>query len=212
MKLNSYRTIILEEETQLELGGINKHSTSVVFPVSDYKEIQGDKITLIGPEIKEIKENNISLGQIIILYGKNISESNYTDLQGLQFISDSIEGFMIRSIPRRFWCRISKKAISKGFSLEILGNSMVKLFKVRFPDLIEAVEVVFISSEEQHIKKFESVISKIREIYKKNWAKKVEEWKNRVDCNYDWACDICPYNETCEAITEMDEKRDKMGL
>lgn len=207
VKLDSFKEIILEEETQIELGGIKNYSTSVIYPVSDKNCIRDGKIILIGPEIQEIQENNIDFGQIIIIAGENISESHYTDFQRLQFISDSIEGFMIRSIPRRFWCRISKDAIKKGFSFNLLGNSIIYLFKKQFPELIEAVEIIFISANEQNIKKFEEVISKIREIYKRNWAKKIEEWKERVDCNYDWVCEVCPFNETCYNISDIYELR-----
>ncbi len=199
----------MEEETRLELGGINQYSTSLVFPTNSLKEIVDGRITLIGPEIENIQEPRISFGQIIILGGKKISESHYPDLQRMQFISDSIEGYMIRSIPRRFWCRIGKKLIDKGFSFEILGNAIAYLYKAQFPDLIEGVEIIFISASEENIKKFDVVISKIREIFKKKWEEKVEEWKKRVDCDYDWACDICPYNETCESISEIDEQREK---
>jgi CO dehydrogenase/acetyl-CoA synthase beta subunit len=211
LNLNSYKTIILEEETQLELGGIDRYSTSVVFPTNSVQEIEDGRITLIGPEIKNIQENLISFGQIIVLGGKNISETQYTDLQRMQFVSDSIEGFMIRSIPRRFWCRISKEVINKGFSFELLGNAITHLYKTQFPDLIEAVEVLFVSASEENLKKFDIVISKIREIFKKKWEEKVEEWKKRVDCDYDWACDDCPYNETCESISEIDDQREQMG-
>ncbi len=207
VKLDTYKEIILEEETQIELGGINKYSTSVIFPLSNKNNIQNGQITLIGPEIQEIRENNIDFGQIIIIGGKKISESHYNDFQRLQFISDGIQGFVIRSIPRRFWCRISKDAIKKGFSFNLLGNSIIYLFKKQFPELIEAIEIIFISASELNIKKFEEVISKIREIYKRNWAKKIEEWKERVDCNYDWVCDVCPYNETCYNISDIYELR-----
>ena len=71
LNLNSYKTIILEEETQLELGGIDQYSTSLVFPTNSLKEIEDGRITLIGPEIKNIQENRISFGQIIVLGGKS---------------------------------------------------------------------------------------------------------------------------------------------
>jgi len=207
VKLDSSKEIILEKETQIELGGINNYSTSVIYPISDKNCIQDGKISLIGPDIQEIQENNIDFGQIIIVAGEKISKSHYTNIQRLQFISDSIEGFMIRSIPRRFWCRISKEVIEKGFSFKILGNSMIYLFKQQFPAIIEAVEIIFISKNKQNIQKFEPVISKIRDIYKKNWKKKIEEWKKKVDCNYDWVCDVCPYNKTCYNISDIYELR-----
>ena len=62
VKLDSYKEIILQEETELELGGISRKSFSLVYPIQNpnFKEfLKNGAITLIGPEIKDISTPSI---------------------------------------------------------------------------------------------------------------------------------------------------------
>ena len=121
IKLDNYKEIILQEETKLELGGINRKSFSLVYALSKpiFKKLLNDKlITLIGPEIKDISESSIDFGMIILIGGKNITEKDQDAFKRFNFISNGIEGFLIRSVPRRFWCRISSAIIEKKFSFQ----------------------------------------------------------------------------------------------
>ena len=118
--LNDYKEIILEEETGLELGGVNKKSFSIIYPISDVELVENGKITLLGREFNEIVDTNIDFGMMILIGINKASDKRVADLKHLNFISNSIEGFSIRTIPRRFWCRISRSVLKKGFSFEFL--------------------------------------------------------------------------------------------
>ena len=66
VKLDHYKEIILQEETRLELGGINKKSFSLIFPIPEIELIEDGKITILGNEINSIKEGSVDFGIFII--------------------------------------------------------------------------------------------------------------------------------------------------
>ena len=208
--LNGYKEIILEEETGLELGGVNRKSFSIIFPIKDSQLIEHGKITLLGTEIHEISEPNIDFGLMILIGINNATEKDKEELNQLNFVSNSIEGFSIRTIPRRFWCRISKSALEKGFSFEFLGKAIITLYKQKFKDLVESIEVIFINSDPNSIEQFIVLSSDIVSKFKEKWKKKIEEWRKRIDCEYDWGCNICPYQEECYELKQVLVSREKL--
>jgi CO dehydrogenase/acetyl-CoA synthase beta subunit len=88
---------------------------------------------------------------------KEVSSNKFKDLSSFTFISNSIEGFSIRSIPRKFWSRISRNMLNKGFSFEFLANAIIYLYRKKFKDLIEAIELIVISSYSDSIDEFLSI-------------------------------------------------------
>ncbi len=212
VELDKHKEIILQEETKLELGGINKKSFSLVYPFSELDFINTVKkgtITLIGLENKDIHDLSIDFGMIILIGGKNITEKDCDSLRQFNLISNGIEGFLIRTIPRKFWCRISEKII-KDFTFEFLGNAIFYLYKQRFKDLIESMEIFFVNTYTNVIDEFIKITSKINTYINEKWLKKIENWKKRIDCEYDWGCEICPYQEECYEIKQVLVEREKI--
>lgn len=204
--LDENKEIILQEETKLEIGGVNKESFSLICPIkeSDYNE--DGKITLIGPEAKDISELTIDFGVLILIGAKKINNKDFENLRQFSLISNGIEGFLIRTIPRRFWCRIGSKVIKK-FSFEFLGNAIFYLYKQKFGKLINSMEVLFITCSPDLIVELSQITLNIQEKIKSKWNEKILEWKKKVDCEYDWECGSCPYYDTCEEIKDVVDAR-----
>ncbi len=210
VKLDHFKEVILQEETGLELGGVNKKSFLLVFPIQELETLHNGNITLLGQEIKAIKESSIDFG-LLILIGVNKSEIENEELRHLSFISNSIEGFLIRTIPRRFWCRISSNALQRKFSFEFLGNAIFHLYHQKFGNLIKAMEIFLINTYTDSIEHFKKISSEITAQFAKKWKAKIEEWKKKIDCEYDWGCQICPYRENCYYVKEVLIKREELG-
>ncbi len=208
--LNSYKEIILEEETGLELGGVNRKSFSIIFPISDARLIEHGKITLLGREINKIEKVNIDFGMMLLIGTNNGTDKETDELRHLNFISNGIEGFSIRTIPRRFWCRISTSALKKGFSFEFLGNAIISLYQQKFKGLIKSIELIFINSYQDSIEQFIEHSADINSKSKEKWKKKIEEWRKRIDCDYDWGCEICPYREECYNVKQVLVSREEI--
>ena len=202
VNLDHHKDIVLQDETKFELGGINKRSFSIIHIFNNSNFVEDGKITLIGREICDLKESNIDFGMFILISGTDFTESIVKEMRQINFISNSIEGFSIRSIPQRFWCRISKNII-KNLSFEFLGNAIMYLYKEKFKNIIESIEILFINSYPKIIKQFINISSSILKADREKWKQKVDEWKKRIDCNYDWGCDICPYQVDCQDVKEV---------
>jgi len=208
--LNGYKEIILEEETALELGGVNSKSFSIIFPISDDRLIEHGQITLLGCEISKIVETNIDFGMMVLIGINNDTDKEIDELRHLNFISNGIEGFSIRTIPRRFWCRISSLALKKDFSFEFLGNAIISLYQQKFQDLIKSIEIFFINSYQDSIEHFIELSADIYSKSKEKWKKKIEEWRKRINCDYDWGCEICPYQEECYDVKQLLVSREEI--
>jgi hypothetical protein len=212
VELNKHKEIILEEETSLELGGIKRKSFSLIYPFSNLdfnNHIKNGRITLIGQESKDLLDLSTDFGMIILIGVKNIGEKDLESLRQFNLISNGIEGFLIRTIPRKFWCRISEN-VRPHFSFEFLGNAIFYLYRQRFKDLIRSMEIFFINSYPDVIDEIIEISAKITISQNKKWLKKIEEWKKRIDCEYDWGCEICPYHEECYGIKQVLVEREKI--
>ena len=144
VELDECKEIILQEETRVELGGVNKKSFLIIYPLNELSFIDHNKITLIGPEINQRTGPNLDFGMFILIGCARLTEKEFNSLRRFSFISDGIEGFLIRSIPRRFWCRINAEVMKKGFSFELLGNAIMYLYQKKFKNLIDSMEIFFI--------------------------------------------------------------------
>ncbi|MFX1589150.1 MAG: hypothetical protein ACFFC1_13435, partial [Promethearchaeota archaeon] len=184
----------------------DQKSFSLIYPIQEFDLIDDGKIRLFGPKLKEISKKTIDFGLFLLIGIDNLSESSFDEFKNLNFISNGIEGFMIRTIPRRFWCRLSKSIINK-FSFEFLGNAIMFLYQQKYKE-IKSMEIIFINSNPELIESFIDITSSIRLDIEQKWRKKVKEWKRRVDCDFDWDCNECPYYDICEDVKEVLEKRE----
>ena len=137
--LDKCKEIILSEETKFELGGMNKQSFSFIYPINELELIEDGNIVLLGKEIRDLIEKDLDFGLFILIGGKEITENQIEDLKHFNFISNGIEGFMIRSVPQKFWCRINSEIVKKNFSLEFLGNAIMHLYKVKFDKIVSTL-------------------------------------------------------------------------
>lgn len=208
--LDEYKDIILQEETELELGGSNKSSFSLLYPTKNIDSIHKGTITLLGKEVDSIREKSVDFGLIVLIGIDDKQELELNRLRQLSFISNSIEGFMIRTIPRKFWCRISSETLKNDFSFEFLGNSIIYLYQLKFGNKIKSIELILINSYPDTINNLVEISSDILTEIKQNWTSKIENWKKNIDCEYDWACEICPYRDDCQYFKDMLEERSKM--
>ena len=203
VELDTYKEVILQEETGLELGGMNKESFLMIYPMKEKNLLQDGNITLIGPEINYIQHKSIDFGLLLLISIKDQPSQELKQLNSFTFISNSIEGFSIRSVPRKFWSRISTQVLNKGFSFQILANAIFYLYRTRFADIIETMEMILINSYPNIIENFLIVSSELTSRLKEKWLKKLDDWKKRIDCDYEWGCEICPYQVECYEIKKV---------
>ncbi len=203
--VNCYKNLVLEEDAGLELGGITNMSYSLIYPFPELNILSSDQLLLLGSDVKELKKKSIDICLLIFIQCRGFESSDMDVLRRYSFISNGIEGFMIRSIPKKFWCRVHKKTLDKGFSFKLFAYIITQLYKTAFPQLVEYVSVLIIHSNTRAISEFIPLTSELVYDLNRKWLSEVNSWEKKVDCNYEWECKSCPYFETCSQIKRVVE-------
>jgi CO dehydrogenase/acetyl-CoA synthase beta subunit len=190
------RRIILEEDTFVELGSPGTASCAFVLFTDEISFVRDGRITLIGSDIPSSQEKKRPFAQVITIASTNYSDHNYTLAERTQFVSDQIEGYMIRSVSQRLWSRISYEAWQKGFGFEILGRALMSIYRARL-DFVDAIEILFVTSSKGAVLELTQIASGVKKI-----TREIKEIKKKEYINPE-LCKECDYEKICEEIKEM---------
>jgi acetyl-CoA decarbonylase/synthase complex subunit beta len=138
---------IRRKDMQVELGGPSVKEKFELAKVKPLEEVEDGKITIIGPDIKDMQEGEVyPLGILVEAAGATLE-------QGLEGVIERrihgylnfIEGFMHLNQRYDIWLRLSKKSFQKGLnSFQQIGTVLHRLFKSELP-IIEKVQITFIT-------------------------------------------------------------------
>jgi acetyl-CoA decarbonylase/synthase complex subunit beta len=138
---------IRRKDMQVELGGPSITEKFELAKVKPLNEVEDGKITIIGPDIKDLKEGGAyPLGILVEVAGSTIDQQ----LEGvierrIHGYMNFIEGFMHLNQRYDIWIRLGKKSFQKGLnSFEYIGKVLYKLFKSEL-SIIEKVQITFIT-------------------------------------------------------------------
>ena len=135
---------IRKPDMHVEFGGTKVDYKFELLRVKD--EIEDGKITVIGPELKDLKEGSSTpFGIYIEVAGKEIEE----EMEGvferrIHDFCNYIEGFMHLNQRYDIWLRVSKSAVKKGLTLQLIGKVLERLYKSELP-IIEKMQITFIT-------------------------------------------------------------------
>jgi len=183
--------IVLSEETAVELGRPGVLSMWSIMWTQ--KEVLQDKVTVVGPDIKDASRS-LPLAEFIIVQGKFPNHYDaFRDLRDKVF-GVRLKGISIRVQPSRksIWCRVSNDAYHSGFSLVDLGFAIIQSLKEI--DSVVGAEVIFVTSSGGDISLLEKVADESRMVVEALIKMYEEE-------NFD--CESCDYREVCEVVSEL---------
>jgi acetyl-CoA decarbonylase/synthase complex subunit beta len=149
----------------VELGGPTMEKKYELALARSMNEIEDEKITIIGPDLKDMKEGSYHpLGIFIEVAGKEVEP----DLEGVierrihEYVN-FVEGMMHLNQRYDIWIRLSKKSFEKGFnSLEYLGKVLIRLFKSEM-NIIEKIQVTFITDPDEVAKQYDEAMNRYNE-------------------------------------------------
>ncbi|MGD8564804.1 MAG: CO dehydrogenase/CO-methylating acetyl-CoA synthase complex subunit beta [Candidatus Bathyarchaeota archaeon] len=142
---------IRRKQMYVELGGPKNKEKFELTRVKKPEEIEDGKVTIIGPDLKEMEEGkNYGLGILIEVAGTQLEP----ELEGvierrIHEYCNFIEGFMHLNQRYDIWMRLSKKSFEKGLnSFQYIGKILHRLFKSELP-IIEKLQITFITDPEK---------------------------------------------------------------
>ncbi|MDA8443445.1 MAG: acetyl-CoA decarbonylase/synthase complex subunit alpha/beta [Peptococcaceae bacterium] len=205
---------IRKGDTYVEFGGGRTTAFELVHMVGP-DEIEDGKVTVIGPEITDIKEGDkLPLGIMIDIYGRKMQE----DFEGVlerrvHYFSNYGEGIWHVAQRDLCWLRFSKDAVAKGWKIADLGTLLLHKYKQEFPSIVDRVQVTLITDQALVDEK----IKLARERYRARDARmktltddKVEEFYSCLLCQSfapNHVCVVTPERVgLCGAVSWLDAK------
>jgi acetyl-CoA decarbonylase/synthase complex subunit beta len=142
---------IRRNDMQVELGGPDLKEKFELARVKKPEEVEDGKVTVIGPDLKDMQEGkSYPLGILIEVAGSKLEP----ELEGvierrIHAYCNYIEGFMHLNQRYDIWLRLGKKSFQKGLdSFDYIGRVLHRLFKSELP-IIEKMQVTFITDLEK---------------------------------------------------------------
>jgi len=135
-------------DAHMELGGPRIDRKFELVRAKPLEEVKDGEIKVIGPDIKDMKQQSYPLGIFIEVAGKEIEE----ELEGvierrIHEYCNYIEGLMHVNQRYDVWLRLSEKSYKKGLdTFTLIGKVLYRLYKTELP-IIEKIQVTFITDK-----------------------------------------------------------------
>ena len=191
--------VIFEENTAIELGHPQTGSLAFMLWTESPGRVNDERITVIGPDLHEIKERQSPFGKIMLLRCHGFNEENtrdrYTELDMLRH-QLRLKDYMLRAISQDMieWSRISRRGMKAGFSFQVLGTELIREYKK--PDYVDEAEIIFITSGEDDLQEIKPVAEK---------TSRVIEAMNSIFDNLELDCAACSFQDICDEIDGLRE-------
>lgn len=195
------RNLVLGQDTAVELGNPRDASTACLFWLNDPFQIEHGRISVVGPDLPKLKGKRSPFAKIVIVRGEDFAEDNcYQRYRAMEQVRYDIhlKGYMMRGVSQyqREWSRISREALDKGFTFQILGGALIdKMSQLPF---VRSVEVIFITSSREDVMEIKSVSEGVT---------KIVGAMNKMATELSLDCDTCEYAEVCEDVSELRSMR-----
>jgi CO dehydrogenase/acetyl-CoA synthase beta subunit len=194
-------TLVLQEDCGLELG--NPSTASLTFLMwADAGTVDRGSVRLVGPDALETAGGTVPFAQVIVARGEFADEYEaFRDLRDAVY-GVRLEGFMPRTLPSRqtTWCRVSRDALARGFSLGHLGAALVEdLCEL---DNVSTAEVLFVTGSIEEVNSLSGTASGARRVVD-------ALMKMYTEKNFD--CTTCEYRDVCDSVMELKVIREKLA-
>ncbi len=195
------RNLVLGQDTAVELGNPRDASTACLLWLNDPVLIAHRRVSVVGPDLPQLKGKRASFAKIVVVGGEDFTEDNcyqrYREMEQVRY-DIHLQGYMMRGVSQyqREWSRISREAIDKGFSFQVLGGALIdKMSALKF---VRSVEVIFVTSSREDVLQIKPVADN---------AMKIIGAMNKMASELSLDCDTCEYSEVCDDVAELRSMR-----
>lgn len=177
---------IRKPSMHVELGGPKVKLKFELMRVKPSEEVEDGKVTVIGPEVQDLKEgSSIPFSMYFEASGKELEEEMEGVMERrIHDFCNYIEGFMHLNQRYDIWLRLDKKSVKKGLTFELIGKVIQRLYKSEMP-IIEKIQTTFITDPAEVEKMHREAIK----IYKARDARTRGMKNSDVDVFY--GCTLC---------------------
>ncbi len=125
-----------------QMGGGKTQATELV-KMADMNDIEDGKVSVIGPDIGDIKEGDVlPLGIYVQVAGREMQADFEPILERqIHHLINYIQGVMHMGQRDIAWIRVSKAAVDKGFTIKDIGVVLHAKFHQDFGAILDKVEV-----------------------------------------------------------------------
>jgi len=194
-------SIILRNEMAYELGCDMNPAVGFTVITDDEAFVQGDSVSLIGPDLTEIKgDGPYARIAVIKVKPETLGEGDklYSAIRNLEYTRYHYhpEGFMVRisSGKQKESVRVSKDAINKGITFADVGKLMIDAFKKKGD--VEAVRMIYITDKAFDYKALQNVAKD---------SEKITKALDHIFSNVTMDCSVCNLSEICDEVEGLRE-------
>jgi acetyl-CoA synthase len=168
-------------------AGGGKTQCTEYLKMAQMNEIEDGKVTVIGPDLDEIKEgSSFPLGIFMQVAGREMQEDFEPILERqTHHLINYIQGVMHIGQRDIAWVRISKAAIEKGFRLKHIGVVLHAKFHQEFNKILDKVQVTLYTKKAD----VDELTKKARAAYKHR-DERVENMTDEDVATY-YSCTLC---------------------
>jgi len=154
---------IRKDDMHVEFGGPNIKAKFELVTLKKPEEVEHEKVELIGPDIKDMKEGiSQPLAIMVDIAGASLEKDMEPVIERrIHMYANYIEGIYHMNQRNDIWMRLSKESFNKGFnSLTEFGQILVFLFTSEL-SAIEKISVTLITDK----KKVEELLPQALKVY-----------------------------------------------
>lgn len=196
-------SLILKEDTAVELGGPATSGTSFLLWTDDISLVSDGRVTLVGPDVNETTANVLPFGQVMLAAGPSLSHELQPRLERDLRDAEAVPGYAVRSTGGRIWSRISREARDQGFTLRRLGSTILSQLHQR-QAAVTAAEIIFVTSCTEDVQSLEKIGAQVRKLSHDLRRERLKQVSGDVyECQTGVSCDVCADKEVCTEIREI---------
>ncbi|MBM4462896.1 MAG: CO dehydrogenase/CO-methylating acetyl-CoA synthase complex subunit beta [Chloroflexi bacterium] len=154
---------VRKEDMYVEFGGPKIKSKFELVTLKRPEEVEHEKVTIIGPDIKDMEEGSTHpLAILIDIAGEQLEKDMEPVIERrMHMYVNYIEGLYHMNQRNDIWIRLNKSSFKKGLnSLEEIGQILIFLYTSEL-STIEKISITFVTDE----KKVEELLAEALKVY-----------------------------------------------
>lgn len=197
--------LVLSGDVAVELGHPSTVSQNVVLLTSAPGQVRHGTVWTLGPELGEMSRGERRpFAQVVLLQLRQGATIDPFRLETAQYLTNRLEGYMVRSLPGRLWVRISQKARAAGLNLSTVGRELIRAYLEQF-EAVEGVEVLLVTSSADEVKALAPLVTEAQ-ILTGQHKRLTLDAEGELECVLD-DCDSCNEKPVCDNLRDILRER-----